>query len=209
MTKRFFENDDDELKFHDVIVNVNDISSDGQIGKDSVNLIAQGTSESQRIGRKVTLKHIAYRYSYHMDRKQDQTSIVNGQVVRLILYIDKQANGATAAVTDILEEATDNYLSFLNLANKGRFVILMDRSHDLNYYTMTVIDNAGVPNYSSQKIIKIADEFQTDLDLPINFNSTAGAITEITSNNIGLLFTSTDFNTLDIESRVRIRFTDD
>ena len=54
--------------------------------------------------------------------------------MRVMLYHDKQANGATAAVLDILESA--DYQSFNNLVNSGRFRILMDRTYAMNYLTL-------------------------------------------------------------------------
>ena len=58
------------------------------------------------------------------------SSVVSADEVRVILYLDKQTNGAAAGITDILE--SDDFQSFNNLANKSRFRTLMDRTYDYN-----------------------------------------------------------------------------
>ena len=90
--------------------------------------IAQGTGESQRIGRKCTITniHIRLNYEFISSGSNDMTEMAEAhETVRFILYWDKQCNGATAAVTDLLD--TDVYNSFRNLANGKRFNVLADK----------------------------------------------------------------------------------
>jgi hypothetical protein len=117
-----------ELKFHDLDIDDAVVAANGTIAQVSCNLIAQGVTESQRIGRKCTIRNINWRYQIQLPNAQNMTSVLD--TVRVILYQDKQANGATATVTGILE--SDDFQSFNNLANKGRFTILMDRTHAIN-----------------------------------------------------------------------------
>ncbi len=99
-----------ELKFHDVDLDDATIGVNGNITA-SINLIAQGVTESTRVGRKCTLRWIGWRYTIE---KVENTVLASGdETIRVIMYWDKQANGATAAITDILE--TDDYHSFNNL----------------------------------------------------------------------------------------------
>ena len=90
-----------EYKFHDLAVTDAVIASTGQVTP-SCNLISQGVTESERIGRKCTIKKIDWRIAM---RKNSGGDLNGSDVVRLILYVDKQCNGATIAVTDILENA--------------------------------------------------------------------------------------------------------
>jgi len=116
--------------------------------------------------------------------------------VRLILYVDVQANGAQAAVLDILKTA--NYQSFYNRSNKDRFVILMDRVH-------TLFSSAGMVNGYGDVSQNV--EFEVDLELNIQFSGASGEVTEITSNNIGVLAISGS-GLAELNSQMRILYVD-
>ncbi len=186
-----------ELKFHDLSIDDPVIATGGTIAIDSVNKIAQGTTESTRIGRKCTLRSINWRFRICLPAATDGASA--SDTVRIILYLDKQANGATAAVTNILESA--DFQSFNNLANKTRFRTLMDRTYTLN----ASISGDGTTIDTSQ--VDLDDSFFKKVNLPIEFDSTAGAITEIRSNNIGILTISSN-GLAGFDSSMRIRFSD-
>ncbi len=189
-----------ELKFHDVDLDDSTISTTGTVTA-SINLIPQGVTEITRVGRKCTLRSIMWRYDVSLAEVDAQPTAVSGDIVRMILFIDKQANGATATVLDILK-STD-YQSFNNLNNSGRFRTLMDKSIALNYLTLGS-DGGGV--VSSAEIIRQGTFFKK-INLPVEFSAATGAITEIRSNNIGVLLISRNgigiFN-----SKFRVRFSD-
>ena len=117
----------------------------------------------------------------------------------MIVFIDRQANGTAATVTDILE--TQQYNSFNNLANSSRFRILYDKRHDMSYMNTTNASNDDVDGTS------ISGSFFANVNLPIEFSSTTGVIGEIRSNNIGLLLISQSEQGY-LEGRVRVRFSD-
>ncbi len=173
-----------ELKFHDLDINDTSVAAGGTIVEDSCNSIAQGVTEVTRIGRKCCIKQIGWKMNLLLLGVSDQADIPAGDVVRVILYLDKQANGATAGVTDILE--SDDYQSFNNLANKSRFRTLMDRTYTLGYQ-VAMTDGAST---SSAPATNIEDSFYKKVNIPIEFDSTTGAITEVRSNNIGCLNSS-------------------
>ncbi len=189
-----------ELKFHDFTLDDSVILATGQI-TNSVNLIAQGITESTRIGRKCTIRSIQWRYRVELPKKDAQATPAGGDSVRIIMYIDKQCNGATAVVQDILE--TGNWQSFRFLANSGRFVILMDRLVSINYSGMGS-DGAGV--VSQDNVFKDGT-FSKQCNVPLEFDNTAGAITEIRSNNIGTLILAAS-GVAGFKSNVRLRFSD-
>ncbi len=189
-----------ELKFHDVDLDDALISSSGTITA-SINLIPQGVTEVERIGRKAVIKQINWRYQLKLAEQDAQATPVASDTIRIILYVDSQTNGATAAVTDVLETA--NYQSFNNLVNRGRFRILMDRTHAVNLMTLAS-DGAGVVSSAS---LKQNYSFYKSCALPIEFNAATGAIAEIKSNNIGVLVIS-NAGTINLESKFRLRFTD-
>ncbi len=197
---RHTDRDTQEHKFHDLMVIDDTISSTGAV-INSMNLIAQGVTESTRIGRKCTIRNIAWRFTVDIPEQDAVATPASGDVVRVILFLDKQANGAAIVPSDFLEIA--HYQSFKNLANTSRFKTLMDRSYVLNYNSLAS-DNAAVVSQSNHFI---EDTFFKKCRIPIEFSATAGAITEIRSNNIGVLLVS-KAGSGGITSRMRLRFSD-
>ncbi len=186
-----------ELKFHDVDLDDATVAA-GAIVTPSINLIAQGTTESQRIGRKCTIRSINWRFSLLLSPAT--ASAATSDTLRIIMFLDKQCNGATAANTDVLESAS--YLSFNNLANKGRFRTLMDRVYNINSAA-----GGGDGTTEDYGPVDISDSFFKKCNIPIEFNSTTGAIGEIRSNNIGVLLMSRA-GIVGFASKIRLRFSD-
>lgn len=193
-----------ELKFHDIDVDQAEADmSTGVIVADSVCLIGQGITESLRIGRKCTIKSINWRGSI-VQSVLAAATIRDVIVIRLMLYQDMQANGATAAVTDIL--ATADPQSFNNLANKGRFKTFYDKRFTLR--PATAVGN-GTANDSA--VTRIAFQFFKKCDIPLEFSgvATPAAITEMRSNNIGVMMLIEDQTTaISMQSKMRLRFSD-
>ncbi len=187
-----------ELKFWDFGTTDAIIASGAQINNASVNLIPQGVTESTRVGRKCCIKKIGWKFIVYLPQ---QTAAVSGSDnVRIMLYLDKQCNGETAVLTDILETAS--IYSFNNLANSGRFRILMDRTYALN-------SSAGGGDGVSEDYAKhtIVDSFYKNVNIPLEFSGVTGAITELRSNNIGVI-TSGGYGLGSLNGTMRIRFSD-
>ncbi len=188
-----------EQKFHDVDLIDAGIAQNGTIIADSINKIAQGVTETTRIGRKCTIRSINWRFRINL--AAGTASNATAEVIRIIMYLDKQANGATATITDILE--TNDFQSFNNLANKSRFRTLMDRQYDLN---ATAGGGDGTTEDYGEVIV--TDTLFKKVNIPIEFDSTTGAITEIRSNNIGVLILAEAGAISNFASKIRLRFTD-
>ncbi len=191
-----------ELKFHDVDFDNSPVATGGDI-EATINIIAQGVTESTRIGRKCTITNIGWRYDINLPLIDAGASPTGGDVVRIILYLDKQTNGATATVLNVLQTA--DYQSFNNLSNKGRFTILMDKTHIINYFGMAS-DNAGVV---SQALPVKSFKFFKKCNISIEYDDSAatGALTTIRTNNIGILSISRA-GVVQIASKIRLRFSD-
>ncbi len=188
-----------ELKFHDVNVTDASIAQNGTVVQTSCNLIPQGVTEVTRIGRRCCIKQLHWRFTITFGGTADTATA--DESIRVLLYLDKQANGAAAAVTDILE--TDNFQSFNNLANRTRFRTLFDRTFDINANGAA---GDGTTNDTAAK------DYNFNVHLKMNhvieFNSTAGAITEITSNNIGVILLAKNGSVAIFDSKMRLRFSD-
>ncbi len=195
---RFAGGSAQEHKFLDLNINDASIVANGNIAEDSIFGIAQGVTESTRIGRKAVIRAINWRFNIELLAAALATGT---ETVRVILYQDKQCNGATAAITDVVE--SNNFQSFNNLANKGRFRTLMDRTYSLNHHAATGdgAANDAVP-------FTINDSFYYKCTMPVEYDSTTGAITEIRSNNVGVLLLSDIGDLAGFTSKMRVRFTD-
>ncbi len=190
-----------EMKFHDVDVNSAAVAATGVIASTTINIIAQNTTETGRIGRKCTIRSINWRYQIVLPEQDAVATPASSDSLRMILYLDKQANGATATVLGILETA--DFQSFRNLANSNRFSILMDKTVAVNYQNLASDNNALV----SSTLVNFDDAWYKKCSIPIEFDSTTGALTEMRSNNLGvLLITSGAVATF--RSTFRLRFSD-
>ncbi len=191
---------DAELKFFNTTPN-DAVVATGFDVISSVNLIAQGITENTRIGRKCTIKHIAWRYTVSLPEIDAQATAGPNDTIRVVLFVDKQCNGATATGPDIFE--IDQYQSFTNLANQNRFRILHDRTVTLSY-TSLASDGAGVVSSSGVRKDYI---FNKSCSIPLEFSDVTGAITEVRSNNIGIAIGG-DTGVAGFISRMRLRFSD-
>lgn len=154
-----------------------------------INGIAQGTSPGQHIGRRALMKSLQIRYI------ATPGTASNISQVRAVLVYDKQTNAATPAVTDIMQSSV--FTSPIALANKDRFVVLMDEVSPIMPSTSQCV--------SGSRYMK--------MNLPITYNgSTASTVSAIQTGAIWLLvannsdpigFTSTFYY------YSRVRFTDE
>ncbi len=198
-----------ELKFFDILVSDAVIAAGGTIQTPtnpagafaSIVGIPSGTGESERIGRKCQVRSINWRYRLSLSETIAGTP--PEETVRVILYLDKQTNGAAASVTDILE--LNDYQSFNNLSNKSRFRVLMDRTHNLNSTAGGPV-TASTGDWAGQRL---NFSFFKKCSIPLEFSSTTGNLTEMRSNNLNVLLLSDTGGLTTFTSRMRMRFSDD
>lgn len=198
--RRISEDDDGgELKYFDQDVSIADVNAGGAIPLSTLNAIAQGVGESQRIGRRVVIKKIIWRWSLRL--LQNSTAGNAYSIVRLMLYLDKQANGAVATATDILED--NDVYAFNKLSSKDRYTILFDK-------LVTLSPQGGALETVTVTVPLIkAGILSRTCEIPIEFSSTTGAITEIKSNNLGCLIVGLNSSsTVELDGRVRLRYTE-
>lgn len=187
-----------ELKFLDTSLSDSSVSINGDIAS-TVNAIAEGTGPSQRVGRKCTVHSVHWRYEVRLPAYQG-ASAPNNNSIRVILYLDKQTNGTAATASDILD--TPGIRAFRNLANSGRFNILMDKIHNVSYEGL---GGDGTTNDTSEVIKNFT--FNKKVNIPIEFNADTGALSEMRSNNMGVLLVSANgVVTPSFNSVFRIRF---
>ncbi len=189
-----------ELKFFDTDTNDAVIAINGQIDFESMNLIPQGITESTRVGRKCTLRKLLWKYQLQLTAVAAATINVN-ETVRVILYHDKQCNGAVATPTLIL--SADDFQAFRQLEETGRFTILMDRTHQLN---VEAAAGDGAANDSAPVARNYS--FYKDVNIPLEFSGTSGAITTIRSSNISYVTFAANGGNASMTGVFRVRFSD-
>jgi len=187
-----------ELKFHDGSISVAPVTSTGTIAEDSLLTIASGTGESERVGRKLSILRIRMRYLIEMNAQS--AAAAAAEAIRVIVYLDKQANGAAATVADIME--ADDLKSYENRTNRDRFELLYDRQHVIEtsgavLTTSTVALSQGFVDLQAGKHF---------LPIPVEYSSTSGVITEMTSKNVGVLLLADAGDRVDWNARFRVDF---
>jgi len=192
-----------EKKYFDTLISAQAITASWVVSN-SQNLIAQGTTESTRIGRKIVVKDIHCNGQVVLSPDDDITTPSN-QKVRVMLMLDTQANGANptaSGATGVMLDTDVN--SFHALANKGRFRTLYECEEVLVSQAGAGDGVAGANDFGGD-IKKL--EFHKKVNIPIEYDSTTGAITEIRSNNLFWIFAGvTTGSTFTV--RTRLRFTD-
>ncbi len=194
-----------ELKFHNVTFDDPVVAAGGTvIAAGSIHLIPQGVTEIQRIGRKCTIRSIEWRYTVTLPTQDAVAVPITGDSLRIIFYIDRQANGATATVSgaDGLLIA-GNIHSHKDLANVGRFEILKDELINMNYIGQSS-DGAGL---TSQGSVVRNYHWYKKCNVNLEFSGVTGALTELRSNNIGVMLISNS-GIIGLTSEFRIRFSD-
>lgn len=187
-----------EHKFLDTTIAEVDPTTSGAIISASVNLIPQDVTESGRVGRRVILKAVNFRFVAKLENTSTPSATDDG--IRVIIYHDRQANGATAAVSDIL--STTTFLSFNNLGNKSRFTVLSDKIVDLS---STAGSWDGTNDQFGEKAM--TKSVYLKCDIPLEFSGTAANISNVRSNNIGIM-AITDAGKIKIKGVVRARYMD-
>lgn len=158
--------------------------------------IEQGLTAQNRIGRTIQVKKLQLKYTIGIPLSSTGTN----EVLRVIVGIDHQCNGAVALVSDILQDA--DYLAFRNLDNARRFTFLQDRYYPLQH-------TAGGPSSVSTTLFNETEEFHQmswDMDLKVEYDASTGAITDLTSNNFFILVISKNAKAI-IDAHWRIRYT--
>lgn len=168
-----------------------------------------GTDMTNRVGRKIQIKSIQGRGILRTERSELMTAAATpGQMVRYMILVDMQPNGALPALTDILKTA--HPASPLNLNNRDRFRVLVDKQWALDpYYLNTTASTAAASMSNQCKIFK----YYKKCNVETIFNGTnGGTIADITSGAIlrvilGNQAVDAD-DTAEFTSSVRVRFTD-
>lgn len=176
-----------------------------------------GTYPWNRIGRKVSVKSLQLKGKFSFNSPKNEIDQVP---FRIWLFLDKQCNGQPASIGDLFvfnngEDATPIPAATYNLAvnanqnpaNSGRFVLIDTQE-------FTARPQAGVAANNVQSVTWSYNVFKKWAGLDVEYGGTTGALTEIKSNNLLVIFATSKKNAVtaeayyDLSIKMRIRFTD-
>lgn len=161
-----------ELKFLDcafdgVQINTSTDGSSGEVQPSSgctnaLSVPAQGDGESQRDGRKYTIKSIWVSGVLNSAGLTDQTDAIDDFGCYLALVLDTQANGATMVSENVFINPSTSGFSMVpqplrNLQNSKRYKILASQYVEpLGSYAMTDGANTGSLNAQANPVVSLS-----------------------------------------------------
>jgi hypothetical protein len=180
-----------ELKFHDLNtgnVFINQGSRNNQRIFESLNLIAGGSTESTRIGRRCTLRYAEIKFRFGDLAANVRTA--RTKLIRLVILIDHQTNGSAVTVADYLADTSPatsltDVLRFRNLEVGKRFTVLLDTV--ITMQPRVAFSSTGDPVYSGDLLTERYFKFTTKLNCPLEWSGNTGAISELCCNNLAVL----------------------
>lgn len=156
-----------------------------------LNLMEEGTSFFNRVGRKIMMKSI--RITGGLALSGLAVINANQDYLRVMVVYDRQPNGSAPAISDILQNvdlggtsSTTSYAG-LNMNNSERFLVIQDTRlnipngyvQSLNEGTASIIDYNGT--------MQNMDRFSKLKGLQTHFKGTAGSITDVASGALWLV----------------------
>lgn len=159
--------------------------------------LAQGTSSTTRVGSHIDLTLIDACCILNLNTAQA------GDVVRCVLVVDHQPNGAAPAVADIMEDGVAN--SLYNRDKVGfrgaRFTILHDRMVNLSAPSAVVAAGTGE--------VWAHMRYRRRVKIPVQYQSNAGTVSDIIKNNIFWMFAALNSSTSSsVSCRTQLCYTD-
>lgn len=173
-------------------------SGSGAASVTLLNGISQGTTSNTRIGSRIEVKSVQFRYNF-----QNGTSATGVAPIRIKIVYDKESNGAAPTATDIM--ASDAIDALNNLNTAGRFITMFDQ-------TWNPIAGPGTSATAGAWQAQVLDGF-IKCNLPTKYNGgNAGTIADISSGSIYVLCWTNGATFggggLDSNGNFRIRYTD-
>ncbi len=165
-----------------------------------LNLITQGDTQSERVGMRFTIRSVELSLSLRLAQNE---GVINSIIIRALLFVDTQANGAVPNDTDLLSQA-DDVNALYTVEERHRFKIYMDRK-----FTMVAPGLAWNSVNETSSGMKKLLSFKKRLSLPIFYNAATSAVTGVTQNNLILwVFADAAAPAVTITGSARIRYTD-
>lgn len=174
-----------------------------------INICQQGTARNQRIGSKIFMKYLLFRFTIY-GTQETSTAVIDNQLqYRILVVYDFQTNGVVPNLTDVLS-VTGTFKSItspLNLNNKDRFRILADKIGSIPPLAQNYSPDSTKQFYNSKTIT-----IKKKLNLVTIYDNTSTSpdVSQIKTGGLYLYFITT--NTLSLVNvqglYTRVRFED-
>lgn len=186
-----------EIKFIDTLDSGTTASTTANVF--GLNTIAQGNTNSTRVGNKIQIKSVEM--SIHMSCDPNVAHVANLHRVAIILDKEPEAGGI-AAYTDVF--VSNDILGYRTIGNSDRFVVLA-----VEDFT-TGVSGIGANTVWATGDFSVYKRRYVKCDVAAKYNGTTAAQASIASNQIFAVTISevTDAN-IDWLGRFRVRFTDE
>lgn len=176
------------------------VASTGTILAPSLNLLAAGTGPSQIIGREMRIMSISIRFDMQIDAVASGGTN-NRCFWRILLIMDRQANGSAATVTEIFG-TSPTVRSHINLAEGRRFHIMKEWLINMSPHIEAGTGAQGAGAFHYEKWFK-------DVKIPIYYStSPSGVIGNVKDRNLLLVAFEVGDTPHSINGRARIRYID-
>lgn len=186
----------------------NFVGASGTVYAQCLSLSEQGADATTRIGNKIMVDSIGFKMEVIPNGKDDlSTAESSAAILRLVVVIDKQANGSTPAWGDIFVD-NDNMTDWRNLEQTSRFRILYDKVHvmPLQLGDSATADSASA--YGVWRMIRFNHKFKKPLLIQYDGTASPPTAGQIRKNSIWLFSVCTNINDVPQEYQARMRFTD-
>jgi len=142
-----------------------------------------GSHVDQRIGRAIRIRKVTVRGSVVLQEDVDATGL-EAQIVRVVLVLDKQTNGAAMDPSLCLQNGGAAVFAFPEPGGRGRFEILREK--------FIAISPATFAFSTNERVLGVAKYFKLKYKWPngltVLFNSTTGGtVTSVITNSLHIL----------------------
>lgn len=187
-----------EMKYFDAFKGASSIpasadwtATEFDVAANSLFTPTEGDDIGDRIGRKVEVHKIKMTGLVTCAPQAAQTGADNACLVRIILYQDKQSNGAQAQGEQVMTSSANaavNPTTYMNADNFGRFQILGSKLMILDNPTICQNGSTTFEQSGLLKIFKFNVNFKKPV--PVHFNNTnGGTIADIVDNSFHIIAT--------------------
>lgn len=172
---------------------------------DCLNGVAQGDGESQRDGRHYDIYSLHINANFDVQSEEDAGGPREDFMVRLLIVLDTQTNGAELAGGDVMENGGPHILNgHKDLRHDDRFEILYDRTVVLHTRNT---EGGSANEYSNGHLyfpFKIGLDF--DIPIPVYCKGTGAGVENIVDNSLHMITSATSGDVrLAYTSRIRFR----
>lgn len=179
-----------EKKYLNQAISVTNIAAAGTIQQAAIFNITQGVTDATRTGNTIKIKEVWFHLTF-------TDTVMN--VIRAVLFWDRQPNGAAAAISDVFNTSDINASFNPNtvIGHGGRrFKIVSDNQFILN----PVIAATNTP-------VKYNRTYRFKDGVPVVFGASTGAITDVSTNNLTWIFFASA-GTCDVTGNLQVKYED-